>query len=235
MNLTLYKLGLVDYSTADTLQKWLAKEIAAGRQSPALLLLEHPHVYTFGRQGNKANLLWSAAELEQKGISLHWSDRGGDITYHGPGQLVGYPILPLADLDTLGYLRKLEEVIIQSLASFQIHAVRVNGETGVWVVPARREAPPAKIASIGVRVDANRITRHGFALNVNPDMSYWHGMIACGLDNQAKVSMADLTDIPLTTEQVIPSLIEAFVEVFGVEVELKTITALPDFLKTGQV
>jgi len=86
-----------------------------------------------------------------------------------------------------------------------------------------QEAPPAKIASIGVRVDANRITRHGFALNVNPDMSYWQGMIACGLDNQAKVSMADLTDIPLTTEQVLPSVIKAFVDGFGVEAELNTI------------
>jgi len=226
MNLTVYQLGQIEYPAAEKLQLLLAKEVAAQQHTPALLLLEHPHIYTFGRQGKQDNLLWSAEDLEQKGITLHWSDRGGDITYHGPGQLVGYPILHLSDLDTLGYLRMLEEVIIQTLAQFGIQAGRVKGETGVWVHGDEGSHLPAKIASIGVRVDANRITRHGFALNITPDMSYWDGMIACGLSNQAKTSMADLMPSPPTIEQVIPHVITCFSNIFNLPA---TIAALPEF------
>lgn len=226
MKLSVYQLGLVEYPAAEELQKWLAGEIAAGRQTPALLLLEHPHVYTFGRQGNQSHLLWSAEELNKKGISLHWTDRGGDITYHGPGQLVGYPIIPLADLDTLGYLRKLEEVLIQTLADFGIQSERVEGQTGVWVSREGDDPAPQKIASIGVRVDANRITRHGFALNVAPDMSYWDGMLACGLENQAKTSMAQLLPLTPSVEQVIPQVIDRFSAVFNAQASA---LSLPDF------
>ena len=227
MQLTIYQLGLIEYPTAEEVQKWLAAEVAAGRHTPALLLLEHPHVYTFGRQGNRENLLWSQAELEKRGITLHWTDRGGDITYHGPGQLVGYPIIPLEDLDTLGYLRKLEEVIIQTLSAFEIHAVRVEGETGVWIRGNQHKQPPAKIASIGVRVDANRITRHGFALNVVPQMSYWNGMVACGLENQAKISMEALLEAPPAVDAVIPHVIEHFSSTFSFQAIQAATSTLP--------
>jgi len=228
MQISVYTLGLTDYPSAEILQKQLAQDVAAKRHPPALLLLEHPHVYTFGRQGKKENLLWSDEELEKRGITLHWTDRGGDITYHGPGQLVGYPILPLADLDTLGYLRKLEAVIIQTLAYFGIQGIRVEGQTGVWVADEQDNLPPAKIASIGVRVDANRITRHGFALNVDPDMDYWKGMIACGLENQAKTSMANLISETPTVAEVTLRVIDSFSEVFNTQPKIGKLPELPN-------
>lgn len=224
MEIDIYTIEMIKYPAAEELQRWLSSQVAAGWNRPILLLLEHPHVYTFGRQGNKNNLLWSAEQLEQNGVSLHWTDRGGDITYHGPGQLVGYPILRLTDLDTLGYLRKLEAVIIHALNHFGIQGTRVEGQTGVWVSGEDPHAPPAKIASIGVRVDANRITRHGFALNVAPNMSYWDGMLACGLENQAKTSMANLLLQAPTIGQVIPQIIAGFSEIFDAQV---TLTHIP--------
>jgi lipoate-protein ligase B len=200
-------LGIVEYQQSWEMQNRLAEEVAAGHHPPALLLLEHPHVYTFGHQGKEDNLLWNQAELEQRGITLHWTDRGGDITYHGPGQLVGYPIIPLANTGTdtspkrnpIGYLRKLEKALIRTLFAYQIAAEKIPGLTGVWVqpdvlsrcaaCPPEKRKIPAKIASIGVRVDAKGITRHGFALNVATQMEYWQGIVACGLENQNKISM----------------------------------------------
>jgi lipoate-protein ligase B len=206
------KLGKVDYSKAAALQVRLAGEVAAGESLPTLLLLQHPHVYTLGRQTDPTNLLWDQAEMERRGIQLVESDRGGDITYHGPGQLVGYPILPLGDLGTLKYLRKLEEALIRSLAEFHIEAIRLPGQTGVWV-PGQ---PPAKIASIGVRVDANRVTRHGFAVNHSVDMAFWGGMVACGLENQAKANLSDLLPDPPPMDSFQAQVITSFVEVFEV-------------------
>lgn len=209
------KLGKVDYSEAAALQVRLAGEVAVGESLPTLLLLQHPHVYTLGRQTDPANLLWDQAELARRGIQIAQSDRGGDITYHGPGQLVGYPILPLGDLGTLEYLRKLEEVLIRTLAVYHIEAIRQTGQTGVWVP----ERPPAKIASIGVRVDANRVTRHGFALNHSVDMLFWGGMIACGLENQAKANLSDLLPDPPPMESLQDQVIASFTEVFEVTPE----------------
>jgi lipoyl(octanoyl) transferase len=219
MNVKVYNLGLIEYQRAADLQLWLAGQIAAGERLPAMLLLEHPHVYSFGRQGNMDNLLWDKDELGRRGVSIHHSDRGGDVTYHGPGQLVGYPILPLGETGTLEYLRKLEETLIRALAEYGITAGRITGDTGVWIPSERNTTPPAKIASIGVRVDANRITRHGFALNVDPDMVYWQGIIACGLENQTKTSMADWLDpVPGVTE-VGRVVVRHFGEVFNCQVE----------------
>lgn len=207
MQLKAYHLGVVEYQQSWEMQNRLAEEVAAGHHPPALLLLEHPHVYTFGRQGKEDNLLWDQVELDQRGISLHWTDRGGDVTYHGPGQLVGYPIIPLentgAEVSSMGgpvgYLRKLENTLIHTLFAYQIAAGQIPGLTGVWVqpdvlsrcaaCPPEKRKIPAKIASIGVRVDARGITRHGFALNVATRMEYWQGIVACGLENQNKVSM----------------------------------------------
>ena len=147
-------LGQVPYEEAWALQNELASRVASGQAPPTLLLLEHPPTYTFGRRGNAENLLWDESELERKGIEVHWVDRGGDITYHGPGQLVGYPILPLSidglgtnpdedavhvdspripQADFTGYLRKLESVLIQTLAGYGIVGGQIPGLTGVWV------------------------------------------------------------------------------------------------------
>ncbi len=203
------------------MQLKLAAEVAKGKHPPALLLLEHPHVYTFGRQSNPKDLLWDQDTLKARRVQVAESDRAGEITYHGPGQLVGYPILPLGETGTLAYLRKLEETLIQTLAHFEITAVRVPGQTGVWVPDPDQTAPPAKIASIGVRVDAHRITRHGFALNVAPEMTYWDGIIACGLENQRQTSIAILFPDPPEIETVSRQVLAEFAHQFSCRLDFR--------------
>ncbi len=239
-------LGIIEYEAAWKLQDEYAREIAEGKRLPTLLLLEHPHVYTFGRRGKQENLLWGESQLKEKGIAIHWVDRGGDVTYHGPGQLVGYPLIPLTSLplsqgsgdrgegripksDYVGYVRKLEETLIVALARLGLAAGQRSGLTGVWIQadvhsrcprckPEDRKKP-AKIAAIGVKVDARGVSRHGFALNVNPDMEYWDGIIACGLQDEPVVSLADLFPEPPTMERVKQEVIAAFYEVFGYEMK----------------
>ena len=251
MNLIVEDLGLIEYETAWKLQDEYAREIAEGKRPPTLLLLEHPHVYTFGRRGKQENLLWGESQLKEKGIAIHWVDRGGDVTYHGPGQLVGYPLIPLGglsgvqrlqtldaqvesletfhspripDADYVGYIRKLEQTIIVALANLGLAAGQRPGLTGVWIQadvhsrcprckPEDRKKP-AKVAAIGVKVDARGVTRHGFALNVNPDMDYWDGIIACGLQDEPIVSLADLFETPPTMERVKQEVVKAFGEIF---------------------
>jgi lipoate-protein ligase B len=213
------------------LQAQLAGQIAAGELPATLLLLEHPHTITFGRRGNAANLLWSEEELEQRGVQVFWVDRGGDVTYHGPGQLVGYPLMPLnttslmmgnqADYallphgDYIAYLRKLEQVLIDALHQFGINAGRIKNLTGVWV-------NGSKIAAIGVKVDARGISRHGFALNVAPDMAYWDSIIGCGLNGFSTTSIARLLTTPPSMEQVIQAVVSAFQGVFEVDCQWVT-------------
>ena len=228
-------LGQIDYEKAWKLQDEYAAEIAAGMRPPTLLLLEHPHVYTFGRRGQAGNLLWNASKLKEKHVAVHWVDRGGDVTYHGPGQLVGYPLIPLSPLpvgdgpgvrvDYVGYLRKLEQTLIIALANLGVVAGQRRGLTGVWVqadvwsrCPRCRpedKQKPAKIAAIGVKVDARGVTRHGFSLNVNPDMSYWDGIIACGLADEPLASLADLFPQPPEMGKVKREITTAFGDVFG--------------------
>ena len=224
-------LGLVPYQPAWDLQNELASRIAAGEIPATLLLLEHPHTITFGRSGKVSNLLWNEAELIQRDIQVFWVDRGGDVTYHGPGQLVGYPLMPLnisglvpspqagssglPRADYIGYIRKLEQVLILALRHFGVEGQRVRNLTGVWV-------NGAKIAAIGVKVDSHGVTRHGFALNVTPDMSYWDGIIACGLSGYTVTSLAVLQLNPPSMEQVIQAVICAFEDVFEVRCQLVT-------------
>ena len=229
------RLGLVDYAAAWKLQEETAARVASGEQPPTLLLLEHLHTYTLGRRAQAENLLWDQSELERRGVSVHWVDRGGDITYHGPGQLVGYPILPLAEpgwqgshlpqADFVGYLRRLEKTLIQALLKWEIVAGQVVGKTGVWIQPdmasrcprcdpAKLKAP-AKIASIGVKVDVHGVSRHGFALNVNPDPLYWQGIVPCGLPDVTMISLSDLLGEAPPMEEVMDAVAAAFREVFG--------------------
>lgn len=224
-------LGVVPYQSAWDLQVQLAGQIATGEIPPTLLLLEHPHTFTFGRSGNSSNLLWNDDQLKQRGIEVHWVDRGGDVTYHGPGQLVGYPLIPLninglikpqgssndtfGRADYLGYLRKLETVLILALHQFGVKAGRLNNLTGVWV-------NGSKIAAIGVKVDSQGITRHGFSLNVTPDLSYWEGIIGCGLVGYPITSMACLISPTPPMQQVIQGIVSAFEQVFDVECRMIT-------------
>ena len=243
MKLDVVDLGLMEYEAAWKLQDEYAREIAEGTRAPTLLLVEHPHVYTFGRRGKQENLLWGEEQLKQKGIDIHWVDRGGDVTYHGPGQLVGYPLIPLIplsqrergmgegethipDADYVGYVRNLEQVIIIALANLGLAAGQRSGLTGVWIqADVHSRCPrckpedrrkPAKIAAIGVKVDARGVSRHGFALNVNPNMDYWDGIIACGLQDELVVSIADLFAETPSMERVKQEIVSAFEEVFQV-------------------
>jgi lipoate-protein ligase B len=234
-------LGLTPYQQAWDLQNRLAAEIAAGNRPPALLLLEHPHTYTFGRSGHPENLVWDSAELERRGVAVHWVDRGGDVTYHGPGQLVGYPLLPLAPAgllsnppgetarlpkaDYVGYLRRLEAVLITALFHLGLAAGQIPGLTGVWIqpnvlsrcrfCPPEKRLKPAKIAAIGVKVDARGVSRHGFALNVAPQMDYWQGIIGCGLKDSPVTSLEELLDPAPTMQRVTELVVAAFGENFG--------------------
>jgi len=227
-------LGLVPYAQAWELQKQLAAQRAVGDIPDTLLLLEHPPTYTLGRSSHAENLLWDDAQLKARGVEVHWVDRGGDITYHGPGQLVGYPILNLGlpavtdgglpQVDYVGFVRKIEETLIRTLATFGLVTGQVPGLTGVWIQPdlAARcpHCPPAarlapsKIAAIGVKVDVCGISQHGFALNVNPDMSYWEGIVGCGLRDHASIALADLLETPPSMERVQAEVARQFGLVF---------------------
>jgi lipoate-protein ligase B len=237
------RLGTLPYAEAWELQKTLAARRAVGEIPDTLLLLEHPHTYTLGRSGHAENLLLDQDQLAARGVSLHWVDRGGDITYHGPGQLVGYPILMLGaptdreggrlpQADYIGYVRRLEEALIRALLRFGLVSGQVRGLTGVWIQPdvasrcphcpqSARQAP-SKIAAIGVKVDARGVSQHGFALNVDPDMSYWNGIVGCGLADHAPISLADLLDPP----PLMPAVMQAVVDSFGMVFEREMVEAI---------
>ncbi len=189
-NCCLRQLGRIDYASALRLQQ----QLAAGRKQETvpdhLLLLEHPHVITLGRNGHLENLLAGDDILERAGIAFFPTDRGGDVTYHGPGQLVGYPILDLRDWqrDVGAYVRALEQAIIDTLADYGIEGSRIPKLTGVWV--ERPGDSPAKIAAIGVHL-SRWVTSHGFALNVSTDLSYFQYIVPCGLTKPV-TSMAAL-------------------------------------------
>ena len=178
-------LGCVDYRRALELQLSRVDCRARGETPDTLLLLTHPHVYTFGRTGEQANLLVAEEDLTREGIPVERVARGGDVTYHGPGQLVGYPIVLLARPDVHRFVRSLESALIEALAVFGVPSRRIEGMTGVWV-------GEKKIASIGVGVK-RWITYHGFALNVTTDLSYFGRIHLCGLKGREATSLAEVT------------------------------------------
>lgn len=187
-------LGCMEYRRALDLQLSFVDRRAAGDAMDTLLLLTHPHVYTFGRAGNPANLLAAPEALTREGIPVERVGRGGDVTYHGPGQLVGYPIVLLARPDVHRFVRSLESALIEALGAFGIPSRRVEGLTGVW-------AQGKKIASIGVGVK-KWVTYHGFALNVNTDLSYFRRIHLCGLKGFEATSMAEMTGREFPMEEI---------------------------------
>lgn len=209
-------LGRIDYRHAWELQKELAARRAAQTIPDTLLLLEHPHTYTFGSRGRRAHehLLVPRAELEAAGIAVLDVDRGGDVTYHGPGQLVGYPILRLADygLDAVSYIRAIEAALIEVAASYGLPAGRIRHLSGVWV-------GDQKLAAIGTKVDVNGITQHGFALNVTTDLSYFANIIPCGIRHKGVASLAGLLGREVAMDEVIERTIAAWEAVFGVKLQ----------------
>jgi len=213
-----YKLGMVPYRKALDIQLSLLEKRKNGEIGDTLLLLEHPPTLTTGRRGNMANLLASEKLLADRGIQFEVISRGGDVTFHGPGQLVGYPILDLSsDKDVYKYLRRLEETIILALRPYGIPARSIEGVTGVW-------AKWHKIASIGVGFK-KWITYHGFALNVNTDLSYFDLIVPCGIQDvrmtsiQRWLSSQDEVDMAGVEE----NIIKAFSQVFNKK-HLKTVT-----------
>ena len=185
------RLGHIEYKRALELQMGYLERRVAGEIPDTLLLLTHPHVYTIGRMGDDTNLLVPAESLAQEGIGVERVSRGGDITYHGPGQLVGYPIILLARPDVHRFVRSIETALIASLAEFGVPADRIEGLTGVWA--ARK-----KIASIGIGV-RRWVTYHGFALNVSTDLSYFRRIHLCGLKGREATSIAEVAgrEIPM--------------------------------------
>jgi lipoyl(octanoyl) transferase len=177
--------GRLDYSRALEMQQQLVARRKAGAIPDQLMLLEHPHTITLGRNGHAENLLAGEDHLRRAGIAFHPTDRGGDITYHGPGQMVGYPIIDLRDWkrDVGAYVRAIEQVLIDALADFDILAGRIPKLTGVWV-------EDSKIAAIGVHI-SRWVTSHGFALNVSTDLRYFQYIVPCGLSRPV-TSMAQL-------------------------------------------
>jgi lipoyl(octanoyl) transferase len=209
----LRELGRTDYGAALELQQRLVGERKQGLIADQLLLLEHPHVITLGRNGHMENLLAGDEVLRRAGISFYPTDRGGDVTYHGPGQLVGYPIVDLREWsrDVGAYVRALEQAIIDTLADFGIAAGRIPKLTGVWV-------GEQKIAAIGVHI-SRWVTSHGFALNVTTDLNYFHYIVPCGLTKPV-TSMARL-GAAADMQEVSRSLAEHFGRVFECEMLLE--------------
>jgi lipoyl(octanoyl) transferase len=204
------RLGLVPYGEALALQRVLVEDRRAERIPDTLLLVEHPHVLTLGVRGDggRSHILATADALASHGIEVHETGRGGDITYHGPGQLVGYPIIDLRPdrCDVHRYVRDLEDVLIRTASDFGIAAERVDGLTGVWV---GRE----KLAAIGVRI-SRWITSHGFAVNVSTDLDYFNLIVPCGIADRGVTSLARLTGRPIDPAEVGDRITEQVAKVF---------------------
>ena len=231
--ITVKNLGLIDYQEGWDYQEKLFNEVVAtklsNRDKPEpeqtatanyLLFCEHPHVYTLGKSGRKENLLLDQDGLEEKEASYYKINRGGDITYHGPGQLVCYPILDLDNFfeDIHKYLRLLEQAVIDTLASYGIKAGRITGLTGVWLDYEDPSAGnPRKICAMGVR-SSRWVTMHGLALNVNTNLEYFGNIIPCGIDDKAVTSLEKEMGAPVDITEVTARLQNNIVKLFEMEV-----------------
>lgn len=216
----LLQLGRLAYREAWALQGRAVAKRVAGEIPDLLILVEHPHVYTLGRGGHAENVLRDASAPPDQSAEVLWVDRGGDVTYHGPGQIVGYPIIHLDRLgkDTHQHLRRLEEVILRTLADFGLEGRRDPAYTGVWV-------GDEKVAAIGVRV-SRWVTSHGFALNVDPNLDYFGQIIPCGIRDKGVTSLARLLGRPITNREVEPFLARHFEDVFALSLREVDVTEL---------
>jgi lipoyl(octanoyl) transferase len=225
-------LGLIGYAEAYALQKRVVAARKAGAIEDVLLLCEHPHVITLGRNGKRENLLASEPVLRQKGVEFHASDRGGDITYHGPGQIVGYPILNLGAIrhDVVWYVRMLEEAMIRATAEYGIAAERVAGKTGIWV---RAENSEEKLAAIGVHI-SRWVTSHGFAYNVSTDLRYFDLIVPCGIADRKATSLEKLLGRSVEEKEVAPRIATHLAELFGLEMKEATRQELQEKLEHAE-
>jgi lipoyl(octanoyl) transferase len=213
------RLGRIEYDEALALQRELVERRRHGTIPDTLLLLEHPPVITLGARtkGASSNIVGSAGELEAAGVIVRDAGRGGDVTYHGPGQLVGYPIFDLKPdrCDVHQYVRDLESALMNALNEFGIDATRVKGLTGVWVGPSGREE---KVAAIGVRI-SRWITSHGFALNVSANLDHFDLIVPCGIADRSVTSMERILGSPVRMSDVEGAVVRAFETVFEMTCE----------------
>jgi lipoyl(octanoyl) transferase len=206
--LTYCDLGFIDYKESWELQQEIHSKRVSGEVDDFLFLLEHPNTYTLGKTAHKENLIGSDDYLKKNQISVYDIDRGGDITYHGPGQIVGYPIIDLNNWfkDTHKYLRALEEVIIKTCGDYGLNSERNSKHTGVWI-------GDRKIAAIGIKV-SRWVTMHGFAFNVNTDLNLFNGIIPCGIQDKSVTSMKQELNREVSIQEVKEKLLKNFTELF---------------------
>lgn len=212
------QLGLVEYGVGLRLQQNLVAQRKSGAIPDTLLLLEHPHVFTLGRNAQRENLLIREDRIAALGAQLFETDRGGDITYHGPGQLVGYPVFDLTQhrRDIAWFMRSLEEVFIGAARDFGIEAVRLKGCPGVWV-------GNDKLVAMGVHI-SRWVTSHGFAFNINTDLGYFDSIIPCGIRDKGVTSLARLLGRSVEMERVAERVVKHFEEVFGLAMQIENST-----------
>jgi lipoyl(octanoyl) transferase len=202
--------GLVDYDEANAAMHELADARRQGRGEDALILLEHPPVYTAGRRWKPEHIVWTEDRIRTAGAELRFIDRGGSLTFHGPGQLVGYPVLDLGPRpDALRFVRDLEEVVIRSAADVRVGLHRSDVQTGVW-------SGTRKVCAIGVRLMRMRVSLHGFAMNCTTDLSWYDAIVPCGLADEGVTSLSELAGRPVTVEEMAPIVAARFEEVFDV-------------------
>ena len=225
-------LGMIDYQEAWDYQEKLFREVVdlkiSNRSNPKptptpnyLLFCQHPHVYTIGKSGDLGNLLVDQKGLDQKNATFYKINRGGDITYHGPGQLVGYPILDLDNFftDIHLYLRTLEEAVIRTLSDYDISAGRIEGLTGVWLdFETANSVSPRKICALGVRT-SRWVTMHGFSFNVNTDLDYFGNIVPCGIQDKAVTSMSQELGATIELEEVSQILRQHLADLFQMDLK----------------
>ena len=210
--------GLVDYADAYEAMHELAGRRAAGVVPDTLILLEHPPVYTAGRRSQSDHVRWSEPEIEAAGAELHHVDRGGSVTFHGPGQLVGYPILDLGVRpDVIAHLRRIEDAVIRSAADVGVELHRDPEATGVW-------AGERKVCAIGVKLTHARVTLHGFALNCTTDLGWFDAIVPCGLSDRGVTTLSELAGRTVTVDEMAPIVARRFAEVFGLDLRPHSVT-----------
>jgi lipoyl(octanoyl) transferase len=205
--------GTVDYDRANELMHELASLRLRGEIPDTLILLEHPPVFTAGRRSKPEHVVWTEDRIQQAGARLRWIDRGGSLTFHGPGQLVGYPIVDLgARPDALDYVRRLEEVVIRASRDVGVELGRSDVQTGVW-------SGNRKVCAIGVRLMRMRVSLHGFALNCTTDLSWYDAIVPCGLSDEGVTSLSELTGREVTVQEMASLVARRFEEVFDTRLE----------------
>ena len=207
--------GLVDYDEANASMHDLAEQRLAGSGEDTLILLEHPPVFTAGRRWRPEHIVWTEERIRTAGAELRFIDRGGSLTFHGPGQLVGYPVLDLGPRpDAMRFVRRLEEVLIRAASDVGIPLERNDVQTGVW-------SGTRKVAAIGVRLMRMRVTLHGFALNCTTDLSWYGAIVPCGLADEGVTSLTELAGREITVEEMAPIVARRFEQVFEIGLALE--------------